>query len=195
MDIIFQAVIIGILQGLTEFIPVSSSAHLELAPWIAGWDGSGLIGSQYFALLAAVEKRLRAGYAHLDIQYRFSPPFRPLTPEEDEEQVEAIKAAGVRVLLVALGCPKQERWMLEHRDRLPVTMLGIGAAVDFVTGAVQPAPRVLQAAGLEWVHRLFAEPRRLWKRYARTNTRFLLLATAELLRESRRHRAHVRGGS
>jgi len=145
-------------------------------------------------VLAAVERRLRAGYADLDIRYRFSPPFRPLTSEEDDEQVEAIKSSGVRVLLVALGCPKQERWMLQHRDRLPVTMLGIGAAVDFVTGAVQPAPRILHAAGLEWVHRLFTEPRRLWRRYARTNSRFVVLASSQLLRESREHRASVRGG-
>jgi N-acetylglucosaminyldiphosphoundecaprenol N-acetyl-beta-D-mannosaminyltransferase len=146
-------------------------------------------------VLADVEKRLKAGFADLDIRYRFSPPFRELTPEEDEEHVAAIKAAGVRVLLVALGCPKQERWMLEHRDRLPLTMLGIGAAVDFVSGAVQPAPRFVQAAGLEWVHRLLTEPRRLWRRYARTNTRFVALAAAQLLRESRDHRARVRGQS
>jgi N-acetylglucosaminyldiphosphoundecaprenol N-acetyl-beta-D-mannosaminyltransferase len=145
-------------------------------------------------VLAAVEKRLRAGFADVDIRYRYSPPFRPLSAEEDEQQTEAIKAAGVRVLLVALGCPKQERWMIEHRDRLPVTMLGIGAAVDFVIGAVQPAPRIMQSAGLEWVHRLFSEPGRLWKRYARTNTRFVILATSQLLRESREHRVRLRGG-
>ena len=67
--------------------------------------------------------------------------------------------------------------MLSHRDRLPVTMLGIGAAVDFVTGAVPPAGRLVQAAGLEWAHRLMREPGRLWRRYARTNSRFLVLAT------------------
>ncbi len=136
-------------------------------------------------VLEAVERRLLAGYKDLDIVYRFSPPFRPLTDEEDAEQVEAIKATGVSILFVALGCPKQERWMLSHRDQLPVTMLGIGAAVDFVTGAVQPAGRLVQAAGLEWVHRLLSEPGRLWRRYARTNTRFLLLAAAQLLRERR----------
>jgi N-acetylglucosaminyldiphosphoundecaprenol N-acetyl-beta-D-mannosaminyltransferase len=153
----------------------------------------GLFGGRP-EVLTAVEDRLRAGFADLDIRYRYSPPFRPPTPEEDREQVEAIKAAGVRILLVALGCPKQERWMLEHRDQLPVTMLGIGAAVDFVIGAVQPAPRFMQAAGLEWVHRLLTEPRRLWRRYARTNSRFLVLAAAQLVRESRSHRARVRSG-
>ena len=136
-------------------------------------------------VLTAVEKRLRAGYKDLDIVYQYSPPFRALTDEEDAAQVEAIRAAGVRILFVALGCPKQERWMLEHRDRLPVTMLGIGAAVDFVTGAVQPAGRLVQAAGLEWVHRLMREPSRLWRRYARTNTRFLVLAARQLLRQRR----------
>jgi N-acetylglucosaminyldiphosphoundecaprenol N-acetyl-beta-D-mannosaminyltransferase len=137
-------------------------------------------------VLEAVERRLKAGYGDLDIVYRHSPPFRPLTAEEDEAEIAAMKAAGVRILFVALGCPKQERWMLEHRDRLPAVMLGIGAAVDFVTGAVKPAGRLTQKAGLEWVHRLFKEPGRLWWRYASTNTRFVVLATAQLLRERRR---------
>jgi N-acetylglucosaminyldiphosphoundecaprenol N-acetyl-beta-D-mannosaminyltransferase len=137
-------------------------------------------------VLDAVERRLKAGYKDLNIVYRYSPPFRPLTAEEDEAEIEAMKAAGVRILFVALGCPKQERWMLEHRDRLPAVMLGIGAAVDFVTGTVKPAGRLTQKAGLEWVHRLFKEPGRLWWRYASTNTRFLVLATAQLLRERRR---------
>jgi N-acetylglucosaminyldiphosphoundecaprenol N-acetyl-beta-D-mannosaminyltransferase len=134
-------------------------------------------------VLAAAERRLGAGYKDLDIVYRFSPPFRPLTPEEDEAEMAAMKAAGVRILFVALGCPKQERWMLEHRDRLPVTMLGIGAAVDFVTGTVKPAGRLTQKVGLEWAHRLLREPGRLWWRYLSTNTRFAVLAAAQLLRE------------
>jgi N-acetylglucosaminyldiphosphoundecaprenol N-acetyl-beta-D-mannosaminyltransferase len=137
-------------------------------------------------VIAAVERRLKAGYGDLDIVYRYSPPFRALTDEEDAEQVEAIKTAGVRILFVALGCPKQERWMVSHRDRLPVTMLGIGAAVDFVTGAVPPAGRLVQAAGLEWTHRLLREPHRLWRRYTSTNSRFLVLAAAQLLRQRRR---------
>jgi N-acetylglucosaminyldiphosphoundecaprenol N-acetyl-beta-D-mannosaminyltransferase len=136
-------------------------------------------------VIADVEKRLKAGFSDLDIVYRYSPPFRALTDEEDAEQVEAIKTAGVRILFVALGCPKQERWMVSHRDRLPVTMLGIGAAVDFVTGAVPPAGRLVQAAGLEWIHRLLREPSRLWRRYTSTNSRFLVLATAQLLRQRR----------
>jgi len=144
----------------------------------------GLYGGQP-DVLAAVEKRLMAGYKDLDIVYRFSPPFRPLTDEEDAAQVDAIRSSGARILFVALGCPKQETWMLAHRDRLPVTMLGIGAAVDFVTGAVQPAGRLVQAAGLEWAHRLLREPTRLWRRYARTNSRFLVLAAAQLLRQRR----------
>lgn len=144
-------------------------------------------------VLDAVERRLRAGYGdHLDIVYRYSPPFRTPTPEEDEAEVAAIRAAGVRILFVALGCPKQERWMVEHRDRLPATMLGIGAAVDFVTGTVKPAGRITQKAGLEWVHRLVSEPRRLWWRYLSTNTRFVVLALAQFLREQPRAAGHRR---
>ena len=95
-----------------------------------------------------------------------SPPFRALTPEEDERVVEAIRESGARILFVGLGCPKQERWMAEHRERLACALVGVGAAFDFLAGRKRQAPRWLQRAGLEWLFRLACEPRRLWRRYA-----------------------------
>src|SRR5713226_1347696 len=94
-----------------------------------------------------------------------APPFRPLTTEEDEEAVRRINAASPDVVFVGLGCPKQERWMAEHRARLraPV-LLGVGAAFDFHTGRVPQAPRWMMGSGLEWLFRLWQEPRRLWRR-------------------------------
>jgi len=111
-----------------------------------------------------------------------APPFRPLTTEEDEEAVRRINAASPDVVFVGLGCPKQERWMAEHRARLraPV-LLGVGAAFDFHTGRVPQAPRWMMGSGLEWLFRLWQEPRRLWRRYLVYNPLFVFHLTLELL--------------
>ncbi|MEW6635763.1 MAG: WecB/TagA/CpsF family glycosyltransferase [Actinomycetota bacterium] len=112
---------------------------------------------------------------------RIAPPFRPLTPEEDEAVTQEIVDSGARILFVGIGCPKQERWMAAHRDRIPAVMVGVGAAFDFHTGRVRQAPRWMQTAGLEWAFRLAMDPRRLWKRYARHNPRFVGLLALQLL--------------
>lgn len=102
------------------------------------------------------------------------PPFRPPTPEEDESHVEAIRASGADIVWVGLSTPKQELWMADHVGRLPgVTLVGVGAAFDFLTGAVVRAPRWMQRSGLEWVHRFAQEPRRLWYRYLVLAPRFV----------------------
>lgn len=125
-------------------------------------------------------ERVRRAYPCLEIAYAESPPFRPLTPEEDEEVVRKINESGARVLFVGLGCPKQERWMAEHRGRVQAVMLGVGAAFDFLAGTKPRAPRWMQNAGLEWLFRLLTEPRRLWKRYLKHNPRFLVLFALQL---------------
>jgi len=132
----------------------------------------------------------------LEIAYAYSPPFRTLDDREDEETVRAIVASGARILFVGLGCPKQERWMDEHRDRLPLVQLGVGAAFDFLAGTKRQAPAVLQRAGLEWLFRLATEPRRLWKRYLRHNPRFVALFGAQVVRaRSTRDGGGSQGGS
>jgi N-acetylglucosaminyldiphosphoundecaprenol N-acetyl-beta-D-mannosaminyltransferase len=127
----------------------------------------------------------RSRWPSLQVAYAVSPPFRPLTPEEDDAVVGAITAAGVRLLFVGLGCPKQERWMAEHRERLPIVTIGVGAAFDFLAGSKRQAPRFLQRWGLEWAFRLVSEPRRLWRRYLRQNPRFVALFARQLIRERR----------
>ena len=112
----------------------------------------------------------------------YSPQFRYLTSEEDDRVVRAIEGQGARVVFVALGCPHQEVWMAEHRGRIHAVMLGVGAAFDFYAGNVARAPLWMQHAGLEWLHRLMSEPRRLWRRYLVTNALFLIY----LFREMRR---------
>ncbi len=132
-------------------------------------------------VLEAMTARLRSRLPGLDVAYRFAPPFRPPSPEEDQRIVSAIEASGARILFVGLGCPKQERWMAAHRGRLGAAMVGVGAAFDFLAGAKRQAPGVVQRTGLEWAFRLLCEPRRLWRRYLYNNPRFLALVAGELL--------------
>ncbi len=112
----------------------------------------------------------------------YSPPFRPLTSEEDEKIVRLIHAAQPDVLWVGLGTPKQERWMYAHRDSLHVAVLvGVGAAFDLLTGRVRQAPIWMRESGLEWLFRLIQEPRRLWRRYLIYGFEFMWNASLEFL--------------
>jgi len=126
---------------------------------------SGLVDREYPGLLG----------------YDFSPPFRPLSSEEDQMVVDRINASGIQILFVGLGCPKQEQWMALHRHRVQAVMLGVGAAFDFLTGAKAQAPHWLQSAGLEWLFRLAVEPKRLWRRYLKHNPRFVMHFAAQLM--------------
>jgi N-acetylglucosaminyldiphosphoundecaprenol N-acetyl-beta-D-mannosaminyltransferase len=128
---------------------------------------------------------LTGRFPGLRVAYRWSPPFRPLTAQEEARVREELRRSGARVLFVGLGTPKQERWMADHRD-LPMVMVGVGAAFDFLSGRKRQAPRALQGLGLEWLYRLAQEPRRLWRRYLYRNPRFVALFAAQLLRERQR---------
>jgi N-acetylglucosaminyldiphosphoundecaprenol N-acetyl-beta-D-mannosaminyltransferase len=130
---------------------------------------------------------LTARYPGLRIAYRWSPPFRPLTAEEEAKVADDLVRSGTRVLFVGLGTPKQERWMADHKG-LPIVMLGVGAAFDFLSGRKRQAPRALQGLGLEWLYRLVHEPRRLWRRYLYRNPRFVALFAAQLLRQRQSRR-------
>jgi N-acetylglucosaminyldiphosphoundecaprenol N-acetyl-beta-D-mannosaminyltransferase len=107
--------------------------------------------------------------------------------------VADINSSGAAVVWVGVGQPKQERWMLKMRPRLSAPLLvGVGAAFDFHAGLVSQAPRWMQRSGLEWTYRLSREPRRLWRRYARYNPRFLAGFARQYLRERRRlHRGRA----
>lgn len=139
--------------------------------------------------LALLEARLRAAFPALSMTME-SPPFRALSADEDTAAVARINASGAGIVFVGLGCPKQERWMAEHRGRdaldgsplrVKAVMIGVGAAFDFHAGTVRRAPAWMREHGLEWLHRLLSEPRRLWKRYLVTNTLFIMGAARQLL--------------
>jgi N-acetylglucosaminyldiphosphoundecaprenol N-acetyl-beta-D-mannosaminyltransferase len=123
---------------------------------------------------------LAGRFPGLRIVYRWSPPFRALTAEEEARVRDDLRRSGARVLFVGLGTPKQERWMADHKD-LRLVMLGVGAAFDFLSGRKRQAPPALQRLGLEWLYRLVHEPRRLWRRYLYRNPRFVALFAAQLL--------------
>jgi N-acetylglucosaminyldiphosphoundecaprenol N-acetyl-beta-D-mannosaminyltransferase len=126
--------------------------------------------------------RLKARFAGLKIAGCETPPFRPLTESEREEMISRIKTSHANIVWVGLGCPKQEAWMHENVRQLggPV-LIGIGAAFDFHTGRIKRAPVWMRGHGLEWLHRLCSEPRRLWRRYLVSAPKFVLLCLGEAI--------------
>lgn len=139
--------------------------------------------------LERLQRSLAALLPGLRIAGAESPPFRPLTAEEDDAAVERINGSGAQVVFVGLGAPRQEAWMAAHRGRVGAVMLGVGAAFDYHAGNLRRAPAWMQRAGLEWLYRLAQEPRRLWRRYLVTNTLFV----AYTLRQALRARDRVSG--
>jgi N-acetylglucosaminyldiphosphoundecaprenol N-acetyl-beta-D-mannosaminyltransferase len=139
--------------------------------------------------LAELEAAVAVRFPDATIVGSYSPPFRPLTPEETEAVVTDILSKGTDVVWVGLGMPKQELWMHEVRDALPgVALVGVGAAFDFIAGTKKEAPPWIQRAGLEWLFRLSQEPRRLWRRYVYNNPGFVVLLAAQVLRTRLRRR-------
>ncbi len=146
-----------------------------------------LYGGRDAEALALLQARLRERFPGLLIAGAHSPPFRPLTEQEKGEDAARIDASGAAVVWVGTGQPKQEKWMHEMRPRLAAPLLvGVGAAFDFHAGLVSQAPRWMQRSGLEWVYRLSREPRRLWRRYARYNPRFVAGFAAQYAAHLRR---------
>jgi N-acetylglucosaminyldiphosphoundecaprenol N-acetyl-beta-D-mannosaminyltransferase len=120
-------------------------------------------------------ERLVARFPGLEVAGTYSPPFRPLAPDEDRAVVERINRATPDLVWVGLSTPKQERWMAAHIELLAVpALLGVGAAFDIHAGLLPQAPGWMQGGGLEWLYRLYREPRRLWRRYLRNNPRFVV---------------------
>lgn len=131
---------------------------------------------------ARLSANLKAKFPDLIIAGTLAPPFGQRSPEEDEEDIRTINASGARIVFVGLGCPRQEKWVALHLDRIQAAMIGVGAAFDFHAGTVPQAPKALQDYGLEWLFRLLVEPKRLWRRYLILNPLFVLGFSRQLLR-------------
>ncbi len=137
-----------------------------------GWKSFFYGGKEGVAEM--LTERLTARFPGLKVVGTYSPPFRPLTDEEDTEIVDRINDSGADLVWVGLSTPKQEKWMADHIDRLSASVLfGVGAAFDIHAGILSQAPRWMQRSGLEWFYRLVTEPRRLWRRYLYNNPRFV----------------------
>ena len=199
-------------QHLPNFKQVLADADLVVPDgmplvWIGRWRGKVLRRRVYGPelMLTFCRETASTGYRHflyggepgvperlaqalkqacpgICIAGTYSPPFRPVTPEEDQAIVEMINQAAPDVLWVGLGAPKQETWMHRHRDQLraPV-MTGVGAAFDLLSFRKRQAPVWMRENGLEWLFRLLQEPRRLWRRYLVNGSEFVFLAALDLL--------------
>lgn len=167
--------------------------------WIARWLGLGHMRNRVYGpdlMLDVLEAGLADGVRHylygsspevverlaVCLTSRFpglrlvgveSPPFRPLTPIEEEELAQRVRASGADIVWIGLGTPLQDVFVDRFRNRLGASLVAVGAAFDFHSGAKRQAPPVLRRMGLEWLWRLAAEPRRLWRRYLIGNTVFL----------------------
>ncbi|MGG4034110.1 WecB/TagA/CpsF family glycosyltransferase [Paenibacillus cisolokensis] len=125
--------------------------------------------------LDKLEKKLLDLYPGVNIVGKHSPPFRKLNASEEEAVVKLINSSEPDIVFVGLGCPKQEVWMLQNKDRINGIMIGVGAAFDFISGNIKRAPKRMQNLGLEWLYRLMFNPRKLWKRYVYNNPLYIYM--------------------
>ncbi|MGN6380494.1 MAG: WecB/TagA/CpsF family glycosyltransferase [Gaiellales bacterium] len=133
--------------------------------------------------LDMLEAKLRERYPDIQIAGTLSPPFRQLSVAEEEEIAAGIRAVEPHIVWVGLGLPKQDEWMHRNSERLgPVLSMGVGAAFDFLAGTKPRAPMWMRSHGLEWLHRVRSEPRRLAYRYLTTNSEFIFRAGVEVAR-------------
>lgn len=130
--------------------------------------------------VVALRRRLIQRCAGLRVAGAEPSTFRPISERERDECVDRIRASGARLVLVGLGCPRQEVWVYEHRERLGVPLLAVGAAFAFHAGTLSQAPSWMQDRSLEWLYRLAREPRRLWRRYLGLGPWFVALVMLQL---------------
>lgn len=126
--------------------------------------------------LEKLKNRLQEYYPGIQIAGMYSPPFRALSMEEDNEVIEKINETNPDFVWIGLGAPKQEKWMSNHRGSINGLMIGVGAGFDYYAGNIKRAPQWMQKCNLEWLYRLMQDPKRLFKRYFHTNIKFILHA-------------------
>lgn len=138
--------------------------------------------------LTAIEERCKKDFPLLKLAGFYSPPFRQLSTTEKDEIVQMINSVRPDLVFVALGCPKQEKWMAEHKGKINSCMLGVGQAFQVFAGKEKRLPKWMRDLSLEWAYRLYLEPGRLWKRYLVTNSFFVFLTLRELVAGNRHGR-------
>lgn len=179
----------GGIMAIPDGGPLSSVGRRRGFPDMQRTTGPGLMGEifrisaekgyrHYFygstdETLEKLRTSLNAAYPGIRIAGMYSPPFRPLTEAEDREIVDRINGTDPDFVWVGLGAPKQEKWMAAHQGRVTGLMIGVGAGFDYFAGNIQRAPQWMQKNNLEWLYRLMQDPKRLFKRYFYTNTKFI----------------------
>ena len=190
-DPVYRAVQNGGIMALPDGGPLSSLGRkrgFSQMGRVAGPDLMGEIfrispecGFRHFFYgstedtLEKIVSRLTEKYPGIQIAGVHSPPFRPLTEEEDAAVIGKLNNTDYDFLWVGLGAPKQENWMAAHQGKVPGLMIGVGVGFKYYAGKMRRAPGWMQRSNLEWFYRLLLEPRRLFKRYFVTNTKFLWL--------------------
>jgi exopolysaccharide biosynthesis WecB/TagA/CpsF family protein len=164
---------LNLLHRASLHVPVTGRALTEAVCARAAAEG---VGIYIYGSSPATLERFHAGllrnFPSLRIVGEESPPFRALTPEEDAAVIDRINSSGAGIVLHGLGCPKQDEFAFAHRGQIHAVQMCVGAVFDFIAGTKPVAPRWMQRYGLEWLHRLSSEPRRLFVRYATTNTQY-----------------------
>ena len=179
----------GAFMAIPDGGPLSSIGRKRGFPEMQRTTGPSLMGEifeisaekgyrHYFygsteETLKTLREKLEARYLGIAIAGMYSPPFRPMTAEEDAQIIQRINDSRPDFVWVGLGAPKQEFWMAEHKGQLDGLMIGVGAGFDYYADNIQRAPQWMQDHNLEWLYRLMQDPRRLFKRYFYTNTKFI----------------------
>ncbi|NJL11886.1 MAG: WecB/TagA/CpsF family glycosyltransferase [Microscillaceae bacterium] len=178
---------VSVYMRLFEGIKQERAAGMDVLPALLA-EANQKGAAVYFYgstedVLAKIQQKIAEEYPAVRLAGTYSPPFRTLSPEEDEEIVQMINESQPDLVFVALGCPKQEKWMAAHKGRVQAVMLGVGQAFLTFTGMEKRLPKWARDYSLEWAYRLWLEPKRLWKRYLVYNSWFLWLVFARLLRK------------
>ena len=165
---------VGRKRGFSKKEPTTGPDYLKELLKISAEDGY----RHYFygsteETLGKLREVLEEEYPGVQIAGMYSPPFRVLSDEENCNIVQMINEADADFVWIGLGAPKQEKWMAEHQGEIKGFMAGVGAAFDYLAGNIERAPIWMQKANLEWLYRLLQEPKRLFKRYFYTNTKFI----------------------
>jgi len=143
---------------------------------------SAFIYGSTTAVISSAREKIISSYPNIRFAGAISPPFRQLTEEEIKNDIEKINLSGADLVFVALGCPKQEKWMAENSNKINSVLLGIGAALKVFAGLEKRAPAWMQNLSLEWFYRLIQQPGRLFKRYVYTNSYFLFLLVRDWIK-------------
>lgn len=148
----------------------------------------GFFGGSDEHVLEALKVVVSEKWPRLRVVFMRSPPHGTFVELINDSTLQEIADVNPQILFVGLGCPKQELWMQSVSPRVSCCMIGVGAVFDFLAGTKRQAPRLMRRLGLEWLFRLITEPRRLFRRYVETNTRFLYLLIAQQLSTQRKRR-------